>query len=268
VALTLDRPPGGADADAAADPASLALEKERKEQEEEAAGIVPPRYVRAAWRAAFTGGPRSVSSAQEAVAAALRRCGIACHAEHTTPLAGLSVDIWVPPEEVRRLRTEEAGHRRPARVSATAGSGRGDPAAAPPVEGRRGIAIEVHGPSHYVTAMRQSQRSGGSDGGYVGGGDDDDDGAAAARPDDLHDDDATSIRRLVAAAEAARRSGAASPTSLLNMRSAAKLRWLAEEGYAVLLLDTRDLATRPSTQEKADLLAELGLPVPRRFLSY
>jgi hypothetical protein len=117
-------------------------------------------------------------------------------------------------------------------------------------------------------AMRQSQRSGGSDGGYVGGGDDDDDGAAAARPDDLHDDDATSIRRLVAAAEAARRSGAASPTSLLNMRSAAKLRWLAEEGYAVLLLDTRDLATRPSTQEKADLLAELGLPVPRRFLSY
>lgn len=53
-----------------------------------------------------------------------------------------------------------------------------------------------------------------------------------------------------------------------TLSSRAKVAWLQSLGYRVVVVHWRDWAANPSTQEKMELLAQRGVPVPPHLLSY
>lgn len=118
------------------------------------------------------------------------------------------------------------------------------PAASPGGGAPRRIVIEVQGPTHYVgggatAAAGRLARAGST----VFDGDEDDDGDA--------------------------RGPASAPGKLVpTLKTRAKLRWLAAAGYEVVTVNWREWERAPSTQERAELLAGKGVPVPREHLSW
>jgi len=53
-----------------------------------------------------------------------------------------------------------------------------------------------------------------------------------------------------------------------TLATRAKHRWLAAGGYTVVPVTWREWAEYPSTQEKCDLLASKGIPIPAAHRSY
>ena len=174
----------------------------------------------------------SISNAHREVVAVLAQCGVGCVVEYAatgtarSPIAhaaaaaasavallpayllpaGLRVDVFIPPEEVQRLR----------------GSDNTDDDAF----SCSGIAIEVDGPHHYVE--REAHSATKPSGGTRGSG-----------------------SKLV-------------PT----LKTIAKRRWLAALGYRLVVVPYTAWGEAPSSQERAELLFDLGVPIPSRFVSY
>ena len=232
-----------------------------------------------AWRTTSVASGATVSAIHAEVAAVLASCGVVCRVEHPAALpppftpssssaaaettetavpgssavaaapCGLSVDVWISPAEVDRQTALQQqptqlqqgdGGSAPTHPGNSGGSVGGSSDASGAATPTSGIAIEVDGPSHFLG--QQSHRPfflGDSSSSGGGGG-----GRGIGRSDHS---------ALVAV-----------PT----LKTLAKRRWLAALGYRVVVVNWVEWAGAPSSQERAELLAGKGVPIPDKYLAY
>jgi hypothetical protein len=211
---------------------------------------VPPALL-AVWRAAYAASEPRVSRLQGDVARVLGRAGVPHALEHAGP-EGLLVDVFVPPPPVAAGGAGDRGAD--ADEGAAGGAG-------------KGIALEVNGPPHFTAGADLAQ---GLTTGIGGGG---------ARPTLPHSFTGVAMGLMGqgdalsddswASSSAAERGpdGAAVPALVPTLRTRAKGRWLTAAGYRRVTVDFREWAAHPSTEERLELLAAKGLPVPQHLLS-
>ena len=119
--------------------------------------------------------------------------------------------------------------------------------------GRPAWAIEVQGPTHFVRGVDAVLRNAGAAA-----------AAAAASPaEHVHARDT-----LLGHAGEPGGGGGGGAALVPTLATRAKHRWLAAGGYTVVPVTWREWAEYPSTQEKCDLLASKGIPIPAAHRSY
>ena len=228
-----------------------------------AAALSPAALV--ALRPSLAGAEVRVSAAQSAMAATLLACGVNAVAEATT-VGGFRVDAAVHAAVVANLKpgVERCSEAATA-LSSPPWTQLAELSSTAVCAG--GIALEMYGPSHYISTPTGMHRRGSimsttprtplkgslhwplssSSSEGEGGGDE-----------------------MLALAAVVSVGGRITPPTVASrtptLRTVAKERWLRAEGLTVVAIDWRDWTKRPSIQERAEFLAESGVPIPKRFL--